>query len=145
MTLPSKFTIASAMLVSATMASFAATPSTTLNVDLLANTKLPLEVKIDKTQAKSGAFVFNIDNQAKIRSQGLIIARLKSTDAQELVNIKNDKIDMAMSKKVAEVGGIRSHDKFTLKANLKAGDYVLLYRDNKVLKSAMDAPLTVTN
>jgi hypothetical protein len=145
MNFPRKLVIASAMLASAATAGFAATSPTTLEVDLLDSAKLPLEVKIDKTAAKSGVFIFNIANQSKLRSQGLIVARLKSTDATELANIKNNKIDMTMFKRVAEIDGIRSHEKFTVRAVLKAGDYVLLYRDNKVLKSAMDTPLTVSN
>jgi hypothetical protein len=145
MNTPVKFLTTTAILVATASFGVAAPAPTIVNIDLLNGPKLPLAIKVDTTAAKAGRFNFRIANQSKLTSQGLVVAELKSTGIKDLDDLKNGVIDIKKFKRVLEVDGVKAGDHFSVKTKLKAGDYVLLFKEAGNFQSAMSDPLVVSN
>ena len=138
-------TIAVATLaLSLTAAQTAAWADGTVTVKLVGESHEKMGMELSASTVPAGKVEFDVTNAALKTGHEMILVKLASKDATLPLDKAKDRIDEKAIKSLGEVSGLKAGAKGVLKANVAAGDYILICNVKGHYSAGMYAPLTVT-
>ena len=100
-------------------------------------------MKLDVNAVKAGNVVFVVTNDAKSTSHEVILVKLKAKGEQLPFDKAKHRIDEKQINSIGEISNLKPGANGQLKANLVAGDYLLICNIKGHYEAGMVATLTV--
>ncbi|MFP5076850.1 plastocyanin/azurin family copper-binding protein [Rhizobium sp. YIM 134829] len=104
----------------------------------------PMTLTLEPATVKAGPAVFNVHNDAVSEEHEMIVVRLKSADQPIPLDTAKHRVNEKELKSLGEVEDLKPGKDGTLKANLKAGTYLVFCNIKGHYEAGMQNKLTVT-
>ncbi|HBF29098.1 plastocyanin/azurin family copper-binding protein [Rhizobium sp.] len=101
-------------------------------------------LKLEPATVKAGNAVFHVHNDAMTENHEMIVVKLDKPDAAIPLDIKKHRIDEKKLKSLGEVSDLKPGADGMLKANLKAGTYLVFCNIKGHYEAGMQSKLVVT-
>ena len=140
--------VAASLLLAFTSTGFAATANMApqvVKVSLLGEAGQPMSVKLDAAIFKAGTFEFDVSNDAVGTDHEVILVKLDTKGQIIKADGKKHRVDEAKLKTFGEVGGLKPGKSGILKADLTAGEYMLICNYKSHFELGMATHITITN
>ena len=116
----------------------------TVTVKLVGESHEKMGMELSTSTVPAGKVEFDVTNAALKTGHEMILVRLASKDETLPLDKAKDRIDEKAIKSLGEVSGLKAGAKGVLKANVAAGDYILICNVKGHYSAGMYAPFTVT-